>query len=256
LLRIDDALNSSPPARWGLSEDQKRRIKAFTYLNENELARPRYEYIDNIHDGRGYTGGVIGFTMQSGSMLQIVEGYSAKRPDNELAGYIPRLRELNQTVIHEVTGMPGFVEAWQRAANDPLMQRTQDEAVDKTFNPAMLTAEVLGLNTALGKLCIYDAMVQHGLGDDDPDGLVAIIRRTQARMQGDPAHGTDEKQWLKVFLEERRKILACAHDPETRQTWAPSVERVDFLKRIYDSGNFTLHGPIDAGDFFDDVEIP
>jgi chitosanase len=199
---------------------------------------------------------VIGFTIQSGSMLEVIEKYTAKEPANELAQYIPRLRELNQTTIHEVTGMPGFVEAWQRAAQDPLMQQTQDEAVDMTFNPAMLVAEQLGLHTALGKLIIYDAMVQHGLGDADPDGLVAIIRRTQARLQGDPAHSANEKKWLRVFGEERRKILACANEPETRQTWAPSVERVDFLNRIYDSGNFHLDGPIDAGDFFDGVQIP
>ena len=255
-LVIDDALNRAPPERWGLTPELKTRIKAFTYLNENEDYHPRYAYIDNIRDGRGYTGGVIGFNLQSGSMLEIVQQYTRKRPGNELEKYLPRLVELNQKTIHDVTGMDGFVEAWKRAGDDPLMQQTQDQAVDQTFNPAMLVAEKLGVKSAFGKLAIYDAMVQHGLGDDDPDGLVAIIRNTQQRMRGDPSTGVDEKKWLATFLDERRKILACAHDPETRQTWAPSVERVDFQKRIFESGNLELRGPIDARPFFDDTSIP
>jgi chitosanase len=228
---------------WGLDENQKRRILEFTYFNENEQPYCRYEYIENLHDGRGYTAGCIGFTLQW-SILRVLKEYQRRSPNNELVKYIPRAEELKETTMDEVTGMPGFVEAWQKAADDPDFRASQDAIVDReVFNPAMEVAHALRITTAFGKCIIFDTTVQHGLGDADPDGLEAIIRKTEIRMGGDSTPETEIK-WLTTFLEERRKILAYATDPVTRDVWAPSVGRVDWLKKILDSRNLDLRDRI------------
>ena len=41
--------------------------------------RAQYRYIQDIHDGRGYTAGIIGFTSGTGDMLDVVKLYSRAR---------------------------------------------------------------------------------------------------------------------------------------------------------------------------------
>jgi len=50
-----------------------------------------YAYIEDIHDGRGYTGGLVGFTPATSDMLQLVRRYGAEQPGNTLAPYLPGL---------------------------------------------------------------------------------------------------------------------------------------------------------------------
>ena len=48
-------------------------------------------YIEDIHDGRGYTGGIIGFTSATGDMLDVVRIYARALPGNPLAPFLPAL---------------------------------------------------------------------------------------------------------------------------------------------------------------------
>ena len=57
--------------------------------------RAQYRYIQDIHDGRGYTGGIVGFTSGTGDMLAVVTAYRRARPGNPLARFIPALRRVN-----------------------------------------------------------------------------------------------------------------------------------------------------------------
>src|SRR3954471_12495129 len=77
--------------------------------------RAQYRYIEDIHDGRGYTAGIIGFCSGTGDMLEVVRAYAKKRPHSRLAAFLPALRRVNGTDSHRGLGHP-FVRAWRRAA--------------------------------------------------------------------------------------------------------------------------------------------
>lgn len=230
-------------AHW-LSGDTKRRAEQLTSLFENSTIEIQYAYVENIDDGRGYTAGRAGFTTATGDALQVIELYTRNVPSNNLAKYIPRLRQLAQSESGDVTGLEGFDVAWRNAASNAAFRAAQDSVVDEVyFVPAMNRADALGLTTALARAAIYDAIIQHGEGDD-ADGLPALITHTNSRVGGTPANGKDEKQWLDAFFTVRRADLAHANDPDTRAAWAESVNRVDALRAIAHANNYELRGPI------------
>jgi len=80
--------------------------------------RAQYGYIEDIHDGRGYTGGIIGFTSGTGDMLEVLGLYTRARSSNPLVPCLRALRDVNGTSSHRGLGRR-FVIAWRRAARDP-----------------------------------------------------------------------------------------------------------------------------------------
>jgi chitosanase len=87
--------------------------------------RAQFRYIEDIHDGRGYTAGIIGFCSGTGDMLELVEAYTATKPSNVLAKYLPALRAVNNTDSH--AGLdPNFTRDWVTAAGDSVFQAAQD----------------------------------------------------------------------------------------------------------------------------------
>src|SRR5262249_15328459 len=97
---------------------------------------------------------------------------------------------------------------------------------------------------------LYDAILQHGDGED-PDGLGALIERTNAQVGGSPKNGISEEKWLAAFLKVRRSDLAYSYNPETGKEWAGSVSRVDVFVDLLAAKNLSLKGPIciTRGDF-------
>src|SRR5262249_41042403 len=73
--------------------------------------RAQYRYIQDIHDGRGYTGGIIGFCSGTNDMLELVQLYAKRKPGNVLAKYLPALKQVNGSASH--TGLdPNYVNDW------------------------------------------------------------------------------------------------------------------------------------------------
>jgi chitosanase len=242
-----DAITSgaSPSAhpRW-LSGDTKRRAEALTSLFENSTTEIQYAYVEDIHDGRGFTAGRAGFTTATGDALEVIELYTMRVPANPLARYLPRLRVLAHAERGSVVGLGGFAAAWTASARDPKFRTAQDDIEDRLyFIPAMNRADALHLATPLARAEVYDAIIQHGEGSD-PDGLPALLAKAARSAKGTPATGVDEKTWLLAFLTVRRADLANASDASTRAAWAESVSRVDAVRAIATSGNYDLHGPI------------
>jgi len=233
-----------------LAGDTKRRAEQLTSLFENSTTEIQYAYVEDIGDGRGFTAGRAGFTTATGDALEVIELYTMRVPSNPLAKYLPRLRVLAKSESGSVVGLDGFAAAWTSAANDPAFRKAQDDVEDRLyFVPAMKRADDLHLTTALARAEVYDAIIQHGEGDD-PDGLPALLAKTAKNVAGTPATGVDEKKWLDAFFTVRRADLAHASDASTREAWAESVSRVDALRAIAKAGNYDLHGPIvvDSGD--------
>ncbi|MFB7382768.1 chitosanase, partial [Kitasatospora purpeofusca] len=197
--------------------------------------RAQYTYIEDIHDGRGYTGGIIGFTSGTNDMLQLVRHYRALKPDNVLARYLPALEKVDGSASH--AGLdPSFVADWHRAAQDPVFQKAQDDERDRVyFDPAVGQAKADGLR-ALGQFMYYDALVMHGPGSDRLS--FGGIRAAALGKAKPPSQGGDETAFLNAFLDARRAAMKA--DPSHQDTG-----RIDTFQRVFlKAGNLTLATPL------------
>ena len=177
--------------------------------------RGQYTYLEDIGDGRGWTGGIIGFCSGTGDMLELVRRYTDAHPDNPLARFLPALRRADGTDSHEGLGRP-FVRAWHRAARTPGFRGAQDAERDRVyFDPAVRRAQRDGLRT-LGQFIYYDAMVMHGPGRDRMS--FGGIRRAAMRHADTPAEGGSETRYLGAFLDARRRVMRTeeAHEDTSR----------------------------------------
>jgi chitosanase len=228
----------------GLTPDQKRRAEQLTSIFENDTTELQYAYVEDLHDGRGITAGRAGFTTRDGDALQVVEIYSKKVPQNNLAKFLPELKRLKTEHSADTSHLRGYADEWKKAAHDPAFRAAQDQVSDhEYYEPSAKYADEVGLKTALARAVLYDSIIQHGDGDD-PDGLPALLKRTEKAAGGTPKKGIDEKKWLDVFLKIRREDLENPHAKETQKVWRESVDRVDEFSRIAKSGNYDLLGPI------------
>ncbi|MEU1468224.1 chitosanase [Streptomyces sp. NPDC005761] len=185
----------------------------------------QYGYIQDIGDGRGYTGGIIGFCSGTGDMLSVVERYAKARPGNQLERFLPALRAVEGTDAHTGLGRP-FTEAWAAAAGDAAFRSAQDTERDRTyFDPAVSQAKKDGLG-ALGQFIYYDAYVMHGAGDSDGDVGFRTMRRQALAEDRSPAQGGDEGAYLDDFLDAR--VAAIRKEPSHTDT-----SRVETAQRVF-----------------------
>jgi chitosanase len=193
--------------------------------------RAQYKYIEDIGDGRGYTAGIIGFCSGTGDMLELVQEYTKRSPNNVLAKYLPALRNVDGSASH--SGLdPTFTGDWRTAANDPVFKQSQDFERDRVyFNPALQQAKTDGLR-ALGQFAYYDAAVVHG-----PDGMASIRKRAMARAKT-PAQGGSEEAYLNAFLDER--VVEMKKEEAHSDT-----SRIDTAQRVFlKAGNLDLDPPL------------
>lgn len=230
------ALAATPAA--GLAAPEKKDI-AMRLVSSAENSSldwtAQYAYIEDIGDGRGYTGGIIGFCSGTNDMLKLVELYTERVPGNVLAGYLPALRAVNGTDSHEGLG-PGFTAAWKAAAADAAFRRAQRDERDRVyFDPAVERAKKDGLGT-LGQFAYFDAMVMHGPGTDalSFDG----IRARALKQASTPTQGGDEKAYLDAFLNAR--VWAMKQEKAHRD-----VSRVETAQRVFlEKNNLDLQLPL------------
>lgn len=243
-------MNRTPVVANGImSEVQKRRAEQITSVFESGTPSFDYGVVVSLGDGRGYTAGRIGFTTGTGDAYTVVARYTDQVPDNPIAKYISRMRELRENESGSVRGLEGFPAAWAEAAKDPKFRAVQDEISDEVYyHPAMAAADEIGLKHALSRGILYDTIIQHGGSHTSPDGLFALINLTTQHLGGSPKTGIDEKQWVYKFLDVRKTDLLYPVNKETQEAWAASAGRVDILKNIVDAGNWDLHGPIRIGE--------
>ena len=239
----------------GLSQAQKKRADMLISVFENSTLELQYGYVEDLHDGRGYTAGRAGFCTGTGDLVQVVRRYVRKVPASPLAAYLPRLTQLAKERSDSTEGLDGFPAAWTAASADELFREAQDDVSDSLYyKPAMKISAGLGLGRDLAKVALYEASIQHGTGSD-PDGLQSLIKRASAAAKP-PSSGGDEGLWLGAFLKARRESLAHASDPSTAAAWADSVGRADAMLEIYSSGNMDFAGPITIKPYGDAFTIP
>jgi chitosanase len=185
--------------------------------------RQEYGYIQDIHDGRGYTAGLIGFCSGTGDMLALVRAYARTEPGNPLARFAPALRRVDGTASHRGLGRP-FVRTWRRAARDPVFRRLQMRELDRMyFDPAVRRAKADGLGT-LGQFIYYDAIVMHGPGPG-PNSFGGLRSRAR-QLARTPADGGSQIHYLNVFLDVRRAAMK-------RERSHHNTSRIDDEQRVF-----------------------
>lgn len=226
--------------------DKEQRIIADQIISifENDTPNIQYGYAEKLYDGRGITAGRAGFTSATADMLEVIERFTTLTPNNPLAIYLPRLKKLAKNESGSTKGLEGLERKWKKAANNPIFKTVQDNVVDDYYyNAAVKHANSLGITLPLTLLNLYDAVIQHGDGED-PDGLFAIIQGATEKVGGTPKKGIDEKIWLQAFMSIRRRILISPYNKETQEEWSESVSRVDELIKLYRNKHFFLAPPI------------
>ncbi|MGP3991758.1 chitosanase [Streptomyces sp. 3N207] len=233
----------------GLDDPAKKEI-AMQLVSSAENSsldwKAQYKYIEDIGDGRGYTAGIIGFCSGTGDMLDLVELYTDRKPDNVLAPYLPALRKVNGSDSHEGLD-PHFTDDWRTAARDQVFQRAQNDERDRVyFDPAVEQGKADGLRV-LGQFAYYDALVMHGDGSDATS--FRNIRKRALRQAQPPAAGGDEERYLDAFLDAR--VWAMKQEEAHSDT-----SRVDTAQRVFlREGNLDLDPPLDWKVYGDSYHI-
>ncbi|MFG2831331.1 chitosanase [Streptomyces sp. NPDC048434] len=236
-------------AATGLDDPAKKEI-AMQLVSSAENSsldwKAQYQYIEDIGDGRGYTGGIIGFCSGTHDMLELVELYTQRKPGNALAKYLPALRDVDGSDSHDGLD-PGYTKDWKKAAQDPAFQQAQNDERDRVyFNPAVKQGKADGIGV-LGQFTYYDAIVMHGDGDD-ATSFSGIRKRALAKAKP-PAQGGDEKTYLNAFLDAR--VWAMKQEEAHSDT-----SRVDSAQRVFlQKGNLDLHTPLDWKVYGDSYHI-
>jgi len=219
--------------------DPHKKDIAMQLVSSNENSsldwKAQYKYIEDIGDGRGYTAGIIGFCSGTGDMLELVELYTSRVPNNALAKYLPALRAVNGSDSHDGLD-PTFTADWRTAAKDSAFEQAQNDERDRVyFNPSVNQAKADGLH-ALGQFIYYDAIVMHGPGNDSVS--FGGIRRTAMSRARTPAQGGDEVTYLNAFLDARKAAM------QTEEAHS-DTSRVDTEQRVFlDNHSLNLDPPL------------
>jgi chitosanase len=218
---------------------QRLRADRLVSVFENGTQVLQYSYVENIHDGCGYTTGRAGFCTSTGDMLAVVELYSQQAAKNPLAKYLPRLRELAQKSSESTSGLNGYPSAVAHAARDAKFRKAQDQIVDQMyFQPAVTFANQLNLKLPFSLAAFYETGIQFGWGGGKTS--VQGLSKDAAEIATAKYGKFTEAQFLYEFLKLRRDDLANSPIQAARD----SVGRGNAMLKLLRSKNLEFHGPI------------
>ncbi|ORY07469.1 lysozyme-like protein, partial [Basidiobolus meristosporus CBS 931.73] len=121
-----------------------------------------YPTCENLHDGRGYTCGSVGFTTGTNDAYHVVEEYHKIRPGNPLDKYRHELKRLSNLSWESngrgsVKNLKGFPQAWKKTTcQEPEFVALQDHTAENMYyKPALKIAKKVGIRSELGRAIFY-----------------------------------------------------------------------------------------------------
>ncbi|KAJ3034355.1 hypothetical protein HDV00_005163 [Rhizophlyctis rosea] len=231
-----------------LNECQKSIVEQLTNVFESSRLTFPFDSCDNINDGRGYTAGVVGFTTGTQDAHAVIKVYLTKpNHGDEFSPYLDRLQQLDKSDDSGSTsGLDGFCKAWYAAcSNKAFLEAQLDYADGVYYVPSQKFADDLGLTSSVGRGQLYDAAIQHGIGQYG-DSLNTIITRTRSAMRSanqpeTPKDGASEQQWVTTFFSQRVNILCNPSDKSTQSVWCQSQYRIKSYQYLA-ARNFNFTG--------------
>lgn len=216
----------------GMTEKQANTALQLTSLFENSTPVLQYGYAENIGDGRGITFGFVGFCSGTCDGSQMLNEYERLKGPNSLSKYIAPMEAIDASggcFSGSTTGLDGFIQAVGAAASDPLFIQAQLNIADKLYiGPSQAKVSQLGFSLPITQGELVDAYINHG-----DSGAVNMINQATSSV------GTsDERAWLKKFLEIRLNVLAAD------STWSSAVDRVKVYQKLLNEGNVNLDTPM------------
>jgi chitosanase len=209
---------------------QRAAAQAIVNIFETGSIRGNYGDVTLLRGDSGQlTYGRSQTTLASGNLYLLIKDYSARSDGAYAAQFVPYLPPLEacDTVLNTNTEFRGLLKD---AGDDPVMHEVQDAFFDRVYwDPAIRSADALGVQTALGAAIVYDSTV-HG-------SWARMRERTRQKFGELSAIG--EKAWMAHYIDTRYDWLATNPNALLHKT----VYRMDALAALIRAGNWNLKLP-------------
>eukprot|EP00731_Ephydatia_muelleri_P022838 Em0015g421a len=150
-----------------------------------------YNYIKNLHDGRGYTVSIFGATSGTGDLVDVFDKLRKRNSTHPLFRFYDTLKKK--------TGRLGDDKHWRGAVWDVYVDEYWTfvaQFCNKTQGSKNRPGPVI--KTPLVKGFIVDTAINHG---PDLESFQVILNKMKNKNNG------DEKEWFKDFAQARHDIL-------------------------------------------------
>lgn len=210
-----------------LTELQKRTAQAIVNIFETSEPQGDYGKVTVMKGDPGHlTYGRSQTTLTSGNLYLLIKAY-CETPDADFAGtlehYLPRLLRKDTTLDNDAT----LRAVLTKAGDDPVMQDVQDQFFDRVYwDPSVIAAGNLGIQTALGIAVVYDSIV-HGSWRAMRDKTLTDYGTVKQ---------LGEQNWIAQYIGVRRQWLATNKMALLRKT----IYRMDALFELVQVGNWNL----------------
>ena len=225
----------------GLTADQVDTTLQLISLAENGCTGwwNNYNYIEYLHDGRGYTCTLFGACSGTGDLYQIFQEVQKLDPRHRLVAYMPALKKCRGD---NVTGVTGLAKDIPVLGNDPVWrQAVWTVYISMYWTFAAHFAAKTGpcasrpgpvLHSALARGFMVDTAINHG---PDMPSFQPILKKMSN------ASHSDETMWMDDFMDARKVLLKSGFQDLDTST---SGDRCTLWKRLLDSKNTSLSKPL------------
>jgi chitosanase len=211
-----------------LNLPQERRIYSLINIFETGNTDPNFSRTYSVGDDLKY--GL--FSLKAGTLETLVKRYINSPDANysaELSAYLARLTERDSSLVSD----DRFKALLVKVGSDPAMSRSHFQFFREVyFSRAYREAVKLDVNTPLGIAVIYDSLV-HG-------NWPRLRNKTNEMLNGSPADGISEKEWIVQYLKNRINWLDNHRYKVIQKTsWRPKA-----FFELAEYGNWNLLPPI------------
>jgi chitosanase len=218
---------------------QRQKINMLVAMGENDNTDVNYDYAENIHDGRGYTVGIVGFCTGTGDFIEVARCYEVLKPNNVLSKYWSALvtyenqflaTGMNQGDTALIDAKGPFVQDCAVAAKDAEYRACQDTMAETFYmSTALGHAAERGIKGAMTLGFLYDTELNFG---DDDDATTPGTKTVLAKADADYGPGMppdftgkpwEESKWLGYMIKERTIVMSkdsiWNSDMDQNATW-------------------------------------
>lgn len=184
----------------GATNEQVHTILSLVSIAENSTVDwwTKFNYCENIHDGRGYTVGLFGACSGTGDLLQLVQEVQKISPSHVMCQFIPTLKK---TKGSSTKGLDHLKEVVSKLNDDHVWQTATFHTLLKLYwKPAYDLCQKNNMPSPISLGFMYDIALNHGT-----DILEKLCH-------GIASAGSETSKLSKLI---QHRILEIRNDPST-----------------------------------------